>query len=109
MQEDEGFGSRRLVTHSMARNQSRSGFRVPSKIVPAVADVCRPQPRHSKRAFFRRQLAARWRNFGKSAMKTKNFKNMKSVGMSRVIPVCLSSRMLECYNGAAFGKKELKR
>jgi hypothetical protein len=30
---------------------------LPSKIVSAVVDVCRPQARHSKRAFFRHQFS----------------------------------------------------
>src|SRR5712691_5582970 len=39
-----------LVTHHIARNHIRSGFRVPSKTVPAVIEVCRWQPEHSIRS-----------------------------------------------------------
>ena len=35
-----------LVTNHIARNHIRNGLRVPSKIVPAVSDVCLRQARH---------------------------------------------------------------
>src|SRR5712692_9542098 len=39
-----------FVTHHIARNHIRSGLRVPSKMVPAVIEVCRWQPEHSIRS-----------------------------------------------------------